>query len=734
MEAIFLRILNMSISAGWLIAFVFVLRLLFEKLPKSFNYILWTLVAIRLICPFTIESVLSLVPSSEVVPKEIMYSRTPEVETGIDAVDTVLNPVITGSMAPVEIGPSVNPMQVVTYVASTLWIIGIIAMLLYMGISYLMLRRKVRASVHMQENVWICDEIDSPFILGIIRPRIYLHSDIEEGQIPYIVAHEKEHLKYRDYLWKPLGFLILAIHWFNPLVWLSYICMCRDMELACDERVIRSMDVDEKKMYSNVLLACSAKRRVISACPVAFGEVGIKQRIKSVVNYKKPAFWILCVAVVVCLVVGVCFFTNPKGEAISLNDGKENIFPGDAQIDYLYQTEDPLCLSRITLDILRKQFTFWVSPLSSALPHTGEYVIAEDELRLMASGTSVFVFKIKDDTLVFDATKSSDVPRYQYFPEGISSFYYSVPDGAVFEYEGDIKTLACNYLTELFTSNTERYQEYLQASGGVYSPINVDTDFMEKSYAQKYVGLYREYCTSNCLTMLEDAGLYTFVDYLAYNAGSQVTVKRIDVTPVKPEKPDIKSSSILGTYVEYYCVIHLINTKGKTNTEFSVQAQVSLMDTDIYRSNGWKVYSTILNDYQASSQYITGENIFTSNGGGTHITQKSVTETSILTSSEESVIQIQAKQIINGKEYECGIRFPKKFTEEDKREELTIEHIEFYENTENARMLNGYINWESKDVLYVWITMMDEEAYTLNGDSDISSHDITFRVRNWDNF
>ena len=226
------------------------------------------------------------------------------------------------------------------------------------------------------------------------------------------------------------------------------------------------------------------------------------------------------------------------------------------------------------------------------------------------------------------------------------------------------------------------------------------------------------------------------MDYLAYNAGSQVTVKRIDVTPVKPEKPDIKSSqaSILGTYVEYYCVIHLINTKGKTNTEFSVQAQVSLMDTDIYRSNGWKVYSTILNDYQALSQYITGENIFTSNGGGTHITQKAVTETSILTSSEESVIQIQAKQIINGKEYECGIRFPKKFTEEDKREQLTIEHIEFYENTENARMLNGYINWESKDVLYVWITMLDEEAYTLNGDSDISSHDITFRVRNWDDF
>ena len=190
-------------------------------------------------------------------------------------------------------------------------------MLLYMGISYLMLRRKVRASMHLQENVWICDQIDSPFILGLIRPRIYLHSDIEGEQIAYIVAHEKEHQKYCDYLWKPLGFIILAIHWFNPLVWISYVYMCRDMELACDERVIRGMDVDEKKKYSNVLLACSAKRRVISACP-AFGEVGIKQRIKSVVNYKKPAFWIVCVAVIVCLVVGVCFLTNPKGEAISL--------------------------------------------------------------------------------------------------------------------------------------------------------------------------------------------------------------------------------------------------------------------------------------------------------------------------------------------------------------------------------------------------------------------------------
>lgn len=399
MEALFLKILNMSISAGWLIAIVFVLRLMFQKAPKSFNYILWALVAIRLICPFTIESALSLIPSAETVPQEILYTPTPEIQTGIESINTMVNPAITESMAP-EVGASVNPMQVVTFVASILWIAGIVVMLLYMGISYLMLRRKVRASMYMQENVWLCDEIDSPFILGMIRPRIYLHSDIEGEQIPYIVAHEKEHLRYRDYLWKPLGFLILAVHWFNPLVWLSYICMCRDMELACDERVIRSMNVDEKKMYSNVLLACSAKRRVMSACPVAFGEVGVKQRIKSVVNYKKPAFWIVCVAVVACVVAGVCFLTNPKGEAISLNDGKENIFPGDAQIDYLYQTDDPLCLSRITLDILRKQFTFWVSPLSSALPHTGEYVIAEDELRLMASGTSVFVFKIEDDTLV----------------------------------------------------------------------------------------------------------------------------------------------------------------------------------------------------------------------------------------------------------------------------------------------------------------------------------------------
>ena len=221
MEAVFLKILNMSISASWPIALVFALRFLFKKAPKSFNYILWALVGIRLICPLSIESALSLIPSAETVPQQIMYSPTPSIHTGIEPLNTYVNPMLTESMAP-EVGASVNPMQVVTFVASIIWIAGIIVMLLYMGISYLMLRRKVRASMHIQEKVWICDEIDSPFILGIIRPRIYLHSDIEEEQIPYIVAHEKEHLKYRDYLWKPLGFVILAIHWFNPLVYASY--------------------------------------------------------------------------------------------------------------------------------------------------------------------------------------------------------------------------------------------------------------------------------------------------------------------------------------------------------------------------------------------------------------------------------------------------------------------------------------------------------------------------------
>ncbi|MCI9141313.1 MAG: hypothetical protein HFH87_01665 [Lachnospiraceae bacterium] len=310
METIFLKILNMSIAAGWMILGVLLLRILLKKAPKGMRCVLWALVGIRLICPISIESVLSLIPSAQTLPREILLAAEPAIESGFTVLDNVVNPGIAESFRP-NVGDSVNPLQVLTYVASWLWVMGVAAMLLYALVSCLRLRRRVRTAMKLEGNLWICDTVESPFIFGIVSPRIYLPSDLEEAQMSCITAHERAHLKRRDHWWKPLGYLLLSVYWFQPLCWIAWLFLCRDIELACDERVVREMGGEEKKRYAEVLLKCSMPRHMISACPLAFGELGVKERVKGVLRYKKPAFWLTAAAVLACGAAAVCFLTNP---------------------------------------------------------------------------------------------------------------------------------------------------------------------------------------------------------------------------------------------------------------------------------------------------------------------------------------------------------------------------------------------------------------------------------------
>ena len=310
MEAIFLKILNMSITASWLVLAIVILRLILKKAPKAISVFMWAVVGVRLICPFSFESILSLIPSAETVPQDSIYSEAPAIHSGVPIFNSTVNPIISESLAP-EVGASVNPMQIIAFVASVVWIVGIVAMLLYTVISYFRIHRKVREAVPYQDNIWLCDHIDTPFILGVIRPRIYLPSNMNEQDIEYVIAHEKAHLKRHDHWWKPLGFLLLTVYWFNPILWIAYILLCKDIELACDEKVIKDMGTEIKKPYSEALINCSVPRKMISACPLAFGEVGVKGRVKSVLNYKKPAFWIIVVAVIACIALSVGFLTNP---------------------------------------------------------------------------------------------------------------------------------------------------------------------------------------------------------------------------------------------------------------------------------------------------------------------------------------------------------------------------------------------------------------------------------------
>ncbi len=249
MDAVFIKLLNMSITASRLVLAVLLLRFLLKKAPKWIMGVLWGFVAIRLICPFSLESIFSLVPSVEPIPQNIISSEIPAVNSGLPVLNQAINPVLSESLAP-NVGDSVNPMQIIACAASVIWMIGILSMLHYTLISYIRIRRKIGEAVPLKDNIWICDHISTPFILGMIRPRIYLPSSMNEGDMEYVLSHEKAHLKRKGHIWKPLGFLLLSVYWFNPILWAAYILLCRDIELACDEKVIRQFGAEIKKPYS----------------------------------------------------------------------------------------------------------------------------------------------------------------------------------------------------------------------------------------------------------------------------------------------------------------------------------------------------------------------------------------------------------------------------------------------------------------------------------------------------
>lgn len=313
MDKIFLQIFNTAITTGWLVLAVLVARLLLKKAPAWIKCALWAIVAVRLVWPFSVESVLSLLPSAQTIPPSQLYVPEPQVNTGIGSLNSAINPGFSQVFQAEPLNNSVNPLQVASFVAGWVWVLGVALLLGYALISYLRLWRRVRVSAPLEAGVYLCDHISSPFILGIVRPRIYLPSGLPREKWEPILAHERAHLKRRDHWWKPLGFLLLTVFWFHPLLWVAYILLCRDVELACDERVIKDLSAEEKKAYSNTLLECSLPQKWITACPLAFGETGVKQRIKAVLHYKKPTLWILTIALTLCALLAVCFLTNPAG-------------------------------------------------------------------------------------------------------------------------------------------------------------------------------------------------------------------------------------------------------------------------------------------------------------------------------------------------------------------------------------------------------------------------------------
>ena len=335
MNELFLKIINMSISASWLVLAVLILRFVLKKAPKWINVLLWGIVAIRLICPFSFESTLSIIPSAETIPLNICMDTTPTINSGISAINNAVNPIISQSNTPMA-GASVNPLQIIIGIYEYIWIFGMIALALYTAISYWRLRRKVDTAVRYKDNIFQSENVSFPFVLGIIKPRIYLPFKINGQYLEHVVAHEQAHIRRKDHWWKPIGFLLLTIHWSNPLMWLAYVLLCRDIELACDEKVIKELGNEQRGDYMQALVACSVNRRMIGACPLAFGEVSVKERVKSVMNYKKPAFWVIIISVIVCVGVAVCFLTNPKQDSYTLRI----VVPAGSQEKFVYTDEE----------------------------------------------------------------------------------------------------------------------------------------------------------------------------------------------------------------------------------------------------------------------------------------------------------------------------------------------------------------------------------------------------------
>ena len=335
MNELFLKIINMSISASWLVLAVLILRFVLKKAPKWINVLLWGIVAIRLICPFSFESPLSLIPSAETIPLNIGMDSTPTINSGISAINNAVNPIISQSNTPMA-GASINPLQITIGIYEYIWIFGMIALALYTAISYWRLHRKVDTAVRYKDNIFQSENVSSPFVFGIIKPRIYLPFKMNGQDLEHVVAHEHAHIRRKDHWWKPFGFLLLTIHWFNPLMWMAYVLLCRDIELACDEKVIKELGNEQRGDYTQALVACSVNRRMIAACPLTFGEVGIKERVKSVMNYKKPALWVIIIAVIVCVGVAVCFLTNPKQDSYTLRI----VVPAGSQEEFVYTDEE----------------------------------------------------------------------------------------------------------------------------------------------------------------------------------------------------------------------------------------------------------------------------------------------------------------------------------------------------------------------------------------------------------
>ncbi len=356
MNSLFLTVLNMSLTGSFAIVAVILLRFCLKRVPKIFSYALWLIVLFRLVCPISFESVISILPKySEIIPQDIIYQQAPQVQSIVPLNDSTVNQVLPNSVTT----SGINSMQIVLLLGEVVWILGIAILMLYSLFSIYKLNHQLKDAIYIKDNIYLAEHLRTPFVLGVMNPKIFIPTNLDEGDAAYILKHEQTHIKRHDPLIKIVSFLVLCIHWFNPLVWVAFILMTKDMEMSCDEAVIREMGAGIKKEYLTTLLAMGKGHSIIGGAPLAFGEGEIKERIKNILNYKRPAFWGTVCLIAAVIVVAIALISNPQMnrlpddteekmevELVETNQTKINqTVVAESEDIPLYKVMDRICLN-----------------------------------------------------------------------------------------------------------------------------------------------------------------------------------------------------------------------------------------------------------------------------------------------------------------------------------------------------------------------------------------------------
>ena len=490
MEELFLTVVNLSLTAGWLVLAVLALRLLLRKAPRWSFCLLWGLVALRLMFPFSLESSFSLIPSAQPLPREILSTATPQIQSGIPAVNSAVNPILQEALAPAA-GVSVNPTQVWSFLLARLWLTGMVLLLLYALISTLLLKRRLATATLLEDNIRQSEQVGSPFVLGLFRPVIYLPYHIAEEDLAYVLAHERIHIRRLDHWWKLLGYVLLSVYWFNPLMWVAYVLFCRDLEGACDEKAIRTLDQQARKGYSTALLNCSIHRRPAAPCPLAFGEAGVKSRVKAVMHYKKPAFWIVVIALIACIIAALCFLTSPKEPSVYdvlTQDGYEVL--GQEQVELTLTvpksalTDD--CYTSEGHTFADGQVVVWQDDVTTIYLHNVMPSSESDELLYMTFDCSYHFSNYGSFVTPLQATQDSSVSpqillRSKLLRDGTAVYPDAVDlrgygSGAKFTFY--VSKEACmaaqdTLMIDVICNQVQYTKEGYETSGGQFSPAGL---------------------------------------------------------------------------------------------------------------------------------------------------------------------------------------------------------------------------------------------------------------------